>query len=174
MPGTTPTLGLPYAVATDARAQGADAIQDLAVAVEAHLLDSRPYWISTSGGSGTWGGANTWTTLAYGAQPTSGFGSADAQTYIYTGTTPRMFMLSAGAIVAATSGASPSSKALRIMVNGGPVKSTEGVSERAGLHVSHVLQLNPGDTLRVEAYEGTFPAAYSHAYLCGMSGPDVT
>ncbi len=173
MPGTTSALGLPYAVDTDARAAGAGAIQDLAEATESRLLNIRPKWLNAAGGSGSWGGANTWVNLTYAAATADGFESGDAVTYTYTGG-PRAAFVGLGAIVAATSGTSPSSKALRLFHNGVEVKRTEGVAERAGLHLSHVVVLNTGDTLGASIYEGTFTAAWSHAYLCVMSGPNVS
>lgn len=144
MPGTTPTLGLPYAVDTDARAAGAGAIQDLAEATETELLE-RDATIAAltavvdAAGDVAWAAASAPSSpvqaLANGVAELAVFSAlsgsgqittADNETYTYTGP-QRMFLVTAIAKIATTAGADGEqwqSKA-ELMVNGGTQVASE-------------------------------------------------
>lgn len=117
MPATTPTLGAPYPLDSDARAAGAGAIRDLAEWTEAELLERDA---GTSGALGALNAevdamATSWTATAATSAPVQNlsantpalatmgavsqdpggiFGTSDLQTFQYNGPT-RLFLVTA-------------------------------------------------------------------------------
>lgn len=165
MTATTPTEGFPYAEPSDARGAGANAMRDLALAVEARVRNCYAY--ATVIGQVPLVN-NTWTDVAWTAelhQPTSSPPlTVSGSTFTLGGTQPMLVL------VGYTVGVFGTTKNSRLTVNGAvqPTTAIYNSDDRfAALVHTAIVPMSPGNTIKlsVMAGSGGSPVSYSDAQM---------
>lgn len=177
MTATTPFFGLPYPQPADARGAGANAMRDLALAVEDCLIYDASVDTAPAESAQALAGA---TGVDFpGAANLFGFTTPDAKVYTYTGDGVRFFMVAASVEVEVGPGASQESVA-EVIHNGTAIwgsydmvaTTSSGVLDaRRYTHTLAVpVRLAPGETVSVTATAtGTLGITALRIYPIGPS-----